>query len=1129
MGSGVTGLGDATLTPGDTVSERHLERLIGQGRDPVTGDPLGRAYPEFQSVTQRVSDRVRMLSLTLSDAERDQAVTLIRQEEASRPVRRAVAGFDFTFSVPKSVSALWAVADEGTQALIVQAHHDAINEVIGFMERQVAATRTGSSSRDGSVVQADVTGVIATGFDHYDSRAGDPHLHTHVVIANRVQAVHDGRWRTLDSRPLHAATVALSEYHQAVLADRMTRLFGVGWDTRTRGQHRNPSWDITGVSEDLVAEFSTRSRGIDIMAQRLVAEYTVKHGREPAKRVILKLRQQATLATRPDKHIHSLAELTDGWRDRATSTLGEHATRWAQHLLNNNDRPSVLRADDVPLDVVDHCVRSVLARVGEKRSTWRRWNLWAETARQTMGWRFASPTDREHITAQICDAAERLSIRLTPADIAVPVEFTRTDGTTRFRPRHTTLYTSQELIDAEARLLDLSRRVDGPTLDPLIIDMATMAPDRKGRTLSDDQAQALAGIAASGRVVDVLVGPAGAGKTTALTGLRTAWEHAYGPSSVIGLAPSATAAHVLGEDLGIPTENTAKWLSDHDRRGTTFTGNQLVIVDEASLAGTFTLDRITDLAAQAGAKVLLVGDYAQLGAVDAGGAFHLLVHDRDDAPELTDIHRFTHQWEKLASLHLRHGDPDVIPTYQKHGRITGGNQEMMIEQAYQAWQADTTSGCPSVLIADNHHIVTILNQRAREDRIHSGAVNPIKTITLTDGIHASKGDAVITRRNDRRLTAGRTGWVRNGDRWTITRVHDDGSITIRRAGYRFGASLVLPAPYVAEHVDLGYAVTTHRAQGITTNTSHVLVTTATTRENLYVGLTRGRYNNHAWVATDQPDDTHASPYLYEHAKTATDVLTAVLKNSGTEPSAHQTAQYEHKRWNRIDYLVAMYMTIYNAAQHERWATLIANSGLEPYQVDQVLASDAFQSLCAELARMESLGRSPETTLPRIIASRPLDGSDDMAAVLHHRVEAVNDNPNNRPHKRQRYILVLVPEVIGPIRDDMRTSLRQIENKICSRAQELAQQARVTHQPWLDHLVSRPADPRMTDPWNDMIAAIAAYRENWNITDKTPYGAIKSSRQKQDAIRLQLLARDLLAGNQNSSPMLNTPDMAFLSL
>ncbi|WP_285132373.1 AAA family ATPase [Propionibacterium freudenreichii] len=295
-----------------------------------------------------------------------------------------------------------------------------------------------------------------------------------------------------------------------------------------------------------------------------------------------------------------------------------------------------------------------------------------------------------------------------------------------------------------------------------------------------------------------------------MSALRRAWENEHGHGSVIGLAPSAVAAQVLADDLGIQTENTAKWWELHERTGATFHAGQLVIVDEASLAGTLSLDRITVAAAEAGAKVLLVGDHAQLQSVTAGGAFSLLVHDRDDAPELVDVHRFVNPWEKTASLGLRHGHTDVIDTYLEHGRIQGGETEAMIDAAYAAWRADTLAGRASVLITDSTESVTALNVRARTDLILDGTVHGTREVELHDGTRAATGDTVITRRNDRRLRAGRS-WVRNGDRWTVTQVRDDGSLTLRRAGRTWGGSVVLPADYATEDLDLGYTVTAYRA------------------------------------------------------------------------------------------------------------------------------------------------------------------------------------------------------------------------------------------------------------------------------------------------------------------------------
>ena len=366
-----------------------------------------------------------------------------------------------------------------------------------------------------------------------------------------------------------------------------------------------------------------------------------------------------------------------------------------------------------------------------------------------------------------------------------------------------------------------------------------------------------------------------------MSALRRAWEHEHGAGSVIGLAPSAVAAQVLADDLGIATENTAKWWQNHLVHGDTFRRGQLVIVDEASLAGTLSLDRITNLAAEAGAKVLLIGDYAQLQSVDAGGAFSLLVHDRNDAPELVDVHRFANEWEKTASLSLRHGRTEVIDTYLDHDRIQGGETEAMVDAAYAAWRADRQDGRATVLVTDSNESVQVLNQRARTDLILDGTVDARREVALQDGTRAAVGDTVITRHNDRRLRAGR-GWVRNGDRWTVTEVRDDGSLTLRRADRTWGASVVLPADYAAEHLDLGYAVTSYRAQGITVQTSHVLVDASMTRENLYVALTRGRETNLAYVAIDKPDDSHDGPHPGDNTEaTARSVLHGVLPVSYT--------------------------------------------------------------------------------------------------------------------------------------------------------------------------------------------------------------------------------------------------------
>lgn len=412
-----------------------------------------------------------------------------------------------------------------------------------------------------------------------------------------------------------------------------------------------------------------------------------------------------------------------------------------------------------------------------------------------------------------------------------------------------------------------------------------------------------------------------------------------------------------GVTVGIACENTAKWLHEFDHARARFRSGQLVIIDEATLAGTLTLDRLTALAAEAGAKVLLVGDWAQLQSVDAGGAFTLLASARPDTPELSEVHRFTHQWEKAASLSLRFGRTEVIGTYLVKDRVREGSTDEMMDAAYLAWAADTRGGRSSILVAEASETVKYLNRRASADRIIADPVGNIE-VSLADGTQASEGDLIITRRNDRRLRTLRGGWVRNGDRWTVTQVHKDGSMQVQRAGVDVNGSLALPTAYVAEHVDLGYAVTAHRAQGITVDTAHVVVSRGTTRENFYVSMTRVRESNIAYVALDTPDDGHTPPEPDD--VNAHTVLYGVLQHTVAELSAHQTISAEQERYSSTAQLAAEYETIAAVAQRQRWIELIEQCGLSEVDVEQVLASDSFGPLTAELRRAEANIRRGES-------------------------------------------------------------------------------------------------------------------------------------------------------------------------
>ena len=881
-GAGLAGLADGVgVEPGSVVGEVALQRMLGALRDPVTGRYLGRP-PLLRS-------------------------PYVDADGVAHAAPKPVAGFDLTFSVPKSVSVAWALADPATREAVYGAHRAAVERVLRFAEDQVFCSRTGKAG----AVQVDVRGVVAAVFDHWDSRAGDPQLHSHVVVLNRAQGV-DGKWRTLDSRAVFRSTVALSELYNGVLSDYLTQALGWGWEPVARRHSTVPKYEVVGVPATLREEFSKRSSAIEDAKNALVDQFARDHGREPTAREVLKLRQTATLATRPGKQVRPLVELVVGWRARAESFLdGVGPGGWAAGLAGRNDLP-LLRAGDLDPGMLDDLAAVTLATVGSRRATFTRANLLAEAARQLHGARFATADDRIAVVAHVTDTA---------ADQAVPLTSTparELTGQTR-RLRDPAVYSTVEVLDAETRLLEAARSLDGPAVHPAVAEQALQGDvPGEGHPLSGDQRGAVRAVVTSPRAVDVLVGAAGTGKTAAMRGVRAAWEAQFGPGSVVGLAPSAAAADVLADAVGIPTENTSKWLTaasaapdrvaelDRIRQAlwraspsretralrdraralavelhrSTLSPGRLVIVDEASMAATADLDAITTHARNAGAKVLLVGDWAQLSPVGAGGAFRLLATDRDDVATLHDVRRFRHEWERDASTRLRAGDPTAIDTYISHGRVGGGDRESMLDLLHAAWAADVRAGRTSIMVAADAQTVTDLNDRARATRVRAGEVAPAG-VPLASGSAAGVGDLVVTRRNHRGLTTGQS-WVKNGDRWTVTALRPDGAFDAVRVDGRGRATL--PAAYVAQHVDLGYATTAHRAQGRTVDTAHAYVTATTLREPLYVMATRGREANRLYVDTTYDPDAATSHTDPEH-RTPADVLHAALAATGDDRSA----------------------------------------------------------------------------------------------------------------------------------------------------------------------------------------------------------------------------------------------------
>ena len=402
-----------------------------------------------------------------------------------------------------------------------------------------------------------------------------------------------------------------------------------------------------------------------------------------------------------------------------------------------------------------------------------------------------------------------------------------------------------------------------------------------------------------------------------------------------------------------------------------------------------------------------------------------------------------------------------------------------------------------------------LNARARTELILEGRINAVRDVALHDGNRAAVGDTVITRRNDRQLRSSRT-WVRNGDRWTVTGVRKNGSVDVRRHGHRWERAVRLPVDYVRQHIELGYAVTSHRAQGITTDTAHVVVTAGMTRENLYVAMTRGRDMNTAFVALDRPDVAHVGPRTGGNAAATTlSVLRGVLQRVGADLSAHETIVAQQDTWGSVEQLAAEYETIAAAAQHDRWTALLRGSGLSPNQADIAIDSRAFGALAAELRRAEAHHLDVEGALARVVAARGFGHAEDVAAVLCSRISAAvaSAGAAGRSRRAPRLVVGLIPMAVGPMTVEMREALDERRYLIEARASAVLNQALTAGDAWTRQLGAGPHRSQKTG-WCTHARTVAAYRDRYAVVGASALGpAPQTVAQRRDAGRARTAIED----------------------
>ena len=847
------GRGAGALGLAGEVSPEQLSKLFGEGRHPLTGDALGRLF-----------------------AGEGAGKGGARAGKEGQGAPGQVAGYALSFSPPKSVSVLWALAEDAVSAQVRAGHGAAVRAALEFLQDHAAFTRRGHAG----AVQAATDGFVAAAFTHRTSRARDPQLHTHVLVSAKVRASTDGAWLALDGREVYEVQKAAGLLYKACLRAELAARLGVSWGA----VDADGAAEITGVPAGLVEHFSARRAQVEARASEIVRKKETTSGRSLGASERAAAYQLAAYQSRAAKAKggEATAELRERWHREAVA-CSHSPDGWVAAVLGGTAANS--RRDGAPgasagspgawrAELVEASSGGI--RPGAGRTWWRpcpcAWPLRLRaTPRLCAAW-------VERATDALLGGADIVALGPKAfTEAPAPDVLRRRDGCEPAVRHGGARYTTARSWQAEQAILEAVGAGRGAGV--AVVPGATVEAALGGAGLGADQADAVRRLCMGGEQVAVMVGPAGSGKSKSLGAARAAWRAAG--LAVRGVAPSAVAAGVLGGQAGVPSETLAKFLLDARAGRARLGRGEVVICDEASMVGTRDLSALVGLVGRAGAKLVLVGDHLQLGAVEAGGLFRLLVADAKTA-ELSGVHRFSDPWESAASRRLRESDTSVLAEYEGRGRALAGDRQEALDAAHEAWSKARAEGRSVVVMAADHATVDVLAMRARAARTALGEVEQA-------GIAVGKqvvgtGDEVVTTRNDRRLVTSSGAWVRNGDRWQVLGRRPDGSLLLGSLDAR--GKVALPGEYVRENVALAYAVTVHKSQGLTTDQAVLVVDQATTAEHLYVGLTRGRQHNLACVACEPMDDGHRRPL----APSAADVLRAALGRRGAELSATETSR-----------------------------------------------------------------------------------------------------------------------------------------------------------------------------------------------------------------------------------------------
>ena len=881
-------------------------------------------------------------------------------------------GFDLTFSAPKGVSLLWAFGSPEVRDVVSSAHDRAIAGVIDHLSAEAAYVRRGKDGKD--LVRAH--GFIAAGFRHRTSRDGDPQLHTHILIPNVVCGT-DGRWSAPDARQLYLWQKAATAMYQSALRADLSPL-GVSWSVR-----RNGLGELSDIPKGILRAFSKRR--VDIEA---VLEKTGFESQRAAEVAALATRRHQPGHLEPSDVLRrrwatelaavTVADGTEGPRPGAitdiTGALGV-GQGISDASVSDAEREEILAvlAGERSVDLADYDLSDpTSARVAPLTlfaSTFTYRDALAAVARAFD----ASPRQVARLTRQLLDRDDVLWM--------IGDGNAQPDVSGRGRERRAATvgdrrYTTVEMLKVEGRIVNSAVRrvgrsagqVSGRTIDQVL---ATNGH------LDGEQAEGVRQLLGSGNGLDLVIGQAGTGKSTMLGAARAGWESAG--YEVIGTAIASRTAAELQASTGIESLTMARLLIDLERGDTTLTRRHVIVVDEASLLGSRTLDRLQRQIDGARAKLVLVGDNRQLSSIDAGGALRSLSQTLSaHVIELTTNRRQSEvdqEWERQALLQLRNGDiASAIAAYDAHDRIAiAADVVAAREQLMNRWwsvHAEATTAIMAVTRAD----VSALNQLARQRRLEAGELG--EELRLASGKEFAVGDWIAFEKNARARLAsadqgGRSSTVaiRNGTFATVvavpgagadnpaTREGDvppgQGDVPPGQRGKALvvelasGQHVTLSSQYLEESTSLGYAMTVFRSQGITVDHAFLLGNDTLFQEAGYTALSRGRLSNHLYsVASENSRAEIAHPDEVTPHRDALVGLVDALSRS-------------HEQTMALESLPARSTGVRITCDGER---SVSGSMGEPPQAS---VEEWFQRFGRDLARNEERAHEPPTPAPAL--------------------------------------------------------------------------------------------------------------------------------------------------------------------